>query len=126
MKTMHFSLLAIAAVACSALAQEVPKEISGRWSWPARNVSQTFSLEDIQRKGEGMFAAKLTWWTINPSCAIRDAAIEGRLTATGLSFDATTKCNDSFSVELTRSNSGWKGTGTNKGSSGVVVEIAAK
>lgn len=126
MKALYVPVLATAAVALSVSARELPKEIAGRWSLPARNVSQTFSLEDIQRKGEGMFSAKLTWWTVNSACAVRGEAIEGRVTVNGLSFDATTKCNDSFSVELNRSDSGWKGTGTSKGPGGLVVELAAK
>ena len=112
-------------VSAGAQAQHLPKEISGRWTWQARGASQTFPLDNIEHKEGGTFAATLTWWTIDSKCAIRSAPITGRVTDTGLSFDATTKCNVSFTAELDRSGSGWQGKGTTKGDNAVVVDLKA-
>lgn len=126
MRLILTSIVVAALVAPPVFAQDLPKEITGRWSWSARNVSQTFSLEDIQVKDGATFAARLTWWTVNGKCAIRGEAVQGQVSPTGLAFEATTQCNDVFAVELNRADGGWKGTGKSKGPSAVVVEISAK
>ena len=118
-------LAAVFFVSALAQAQDLPKEISGRWTRQARGASQTFSRDNIQRKEGSSFAATLTWWTIDPKCAIRSVPITGRVTDTGRSFDATTKCDVSFTAELNRSASGWQGKGTTKGENAAVVDLKA-
>jgi hypothetical protein len=103
---------------------EPPKELSGRWTWAERKISQSFSLESIQKTDETTFSATLTWWTINSTCAIRSQPISGQLTPTGLSFKAVTKCDDAFEVDLIRGETGWSGKATNKAKS-VVVDVTA-
>ena len=126
-KIIGSAVLVITIATSYSIAQlpDLPKELSGRWTWPARNASQTFSLEDIQRQNGDSFSAKLTWWTIDSKCAIRGIPITGKVTQTGLSFDATSMCNISFTVELDRAEKGWQGKGTTKGANPVVVEVKA-
>lgn len=113
----------LSAFAC---AQELPKEISGRWNWAARNLSQTFSLENIQRTDPTSFSANLTWWTLDHACTLRSVPITGRATDERLSFDARTNCDLAFTVELKRSDTGWQGTAETRSGTPIVLELKAK
>ncbi len=121
-------LVASLVVACNcAVAQstELPDSLSGRWTWVERNLGQAFSLDDIKTQPDQSFTAKLTWWTIDPKCAIRSSPIVGKQTAAGLTFDAKTKCDQTFSAELARASSGWAGKATTTSGNTVVVELKA-
>jgi hypothetical protein len=124
MNSRLLTLGAAALVSITVLAQsmQLPKEISGRWSFSGG--SNIFSLEDIAPTSDGGFTAKLTWWTRDPACVVRNEPISGKTTTTGISFDSKTKCGVEFSVELTRSEKQWLGKGTTSG--GVVVDIRAQ
>lgn len=109
-----------------AFAEELPKEISGRWVWESRRVSQTFSLENI-RLGEGQaFTADLTWWAVDPKCTLRNQPITGERTQTGLKFSATTKCDVAFTVDLQRADGGWRGQAVTTRPAGVTLDLTAK
>ena len=88
----------------------LPKEISGRWTIQGTPRTQTFSIRDISAKPDGNFSATLTWWTFDPKCTLRDEPITGKMTDTGLSFEAKTKCDVSFLAMLERSKNEWAGT----------------
>jgi len=119
------SLSLLLASACSlAFAQDLPKEISGRWFWAARNVGQSFSLEDIQKTAGG-FSARLTWWTMDGKCTVRGEPVTGQVNGNEIAFDAATKCN-SFKARLVRDGDGWKGSATTTGAPAVTVEMTAK
>ncbi|KAB2918414.1 MAG: hypothetical protein F9K30_17810 [Dechloromonas sp.] len=126
MPTRHLLAAALFVLAGSAGASDLPAEISGRWSWNEKGLSQAFALEDIRRTDAGSFSANLTWWTINPRCAIRSVPISGRIDDKGLSFDARTACDATFTAELQRSGEGWQGKATTTSGDRVVVEISAK
>jgi hypothetical protein len=112
-----------ASVTC---AQEspLPKELSGRWAVPNTNLSDLFSLEEMTATADSSFAAKLTWWTRDRSCVIRSEPISGRVTPTGITFDAKTKCDVAFTVELNRQEKAWAGKGST--TSGRLVQIELK
>lgn len=112
--------------ALTASASDLPAEISGRWSWSEKGVSQSFALENIRRTDAGAFSATLTWWTINPRCAIRGVPVNGRVDDKGLSFDAKTACDGTFTAELQRNGDGWQGKATTTSGDRVVVDISAK
>jgi hypothetical protein len=57
MNDRRWTFVAVCFASAIAQAQDLPKEISGRWAWQARGASQTFSLDNIQRKEGGSFAA---------------------------------------------------------------------
>jgi hypothetical protein len=122
------NLLARACLGLAALwpavvqAEALPAELSGRWSWPEKSISQTFSLEDIQPVGEAGFKARLTWWTRDSRCAIRGKEIEGQRTADGIRFEAVTACDVRFSAELSRAGDDWRGSAQ---SGAVTVELKA-
>ena len=105
---------------------QAPKELSGRWTFAPANRSNSFSLDDIAAAPDGSFTAKLTWWTTDPKCAVRNEAISGRMTATGLTFDARTKCDVDFTAVLNRSENEWVGQATTKGANAATVEMKAK
>ena len=126
MKSNRWLAAALCTLGALAHAQDLPKSLSGRWTWAEKGASQTFSLDNIQRQGDNAFSASLTWWTMNPKCAIRNAPIVGRITEAGLAFDATTKCDVSFTAELSRAEKGWQGKGLTKNDSSVVVDIKAE
>ena len=113
----HFRRHLIALLACTVTtlvcAQEMPlpKEIKGRYSAIGTSSGQIFSLSDITQRPDSTFAAKLTWWTSQASCTVRSAPITGRVTPTGLAFDAKTNCDVAFSIELNRQEKGWVGKG---------------
>jgi hypothetical protein len=115
----------LAAAAAQTQAQDVPAELSGRWNWIARGFTQTFALDEIRRQDAGNFTAKLTWWTTESRCAVRGEPITGTITATGLSFDAKTRCNVGFTVDLQRADKGWKGKATTHTPTPVVVDLTA-
>lgn len=104
---------------------ELPGALSGRWSWAQRGGSQTFFLDDIKAQPDRSFTAKLTWWTIDTKCAIRGEPVVGRITKSGLAFDAKTKCDVGFTAELLRGTSGWTGQATTTGTTPVVVQRKA-
>jgi hypothetical protein len=119
--------LLVAGLLASSLiqAQDLPRELNGRWNWQGR-ATQVFSLEDIQRKDDQSFTAKLTWWTRDTKCAIRGEPITGRLTAAGLGFDSVTKCGDAFTAELQPTQGGWNGFADTKGAHPIRVELSAQ
>ncbi|MCP5280155.1 MAG: hypothetical protein H6930_00890 [Rhodoferax sp.] len=117
--------MVVASSCVVAQSTELPDSISGRWSWVERNLGQTFSRNDIKAQPDQSFTAKLTWWTIDPKCSIRGTPIVGKLTSTGLAFDARTKCDQTFAAELGRASSGWVGKATTTCGNTVVVEMKA-
>lgn len=119
-------VLALAFGCAAASAQELPKEISGRWTWTARGATQVFSLEDIQTQGSG-FSAKLTWWTQDSKCTLRGEPITGRVSGQEIAFDARTKCDVAFTATLARSGAEWAGTAkTTNTPQPVVLDLKAK
>ena len=114
------SLLAFA----GAHAQTLPDEISGRWHLGSGR-SQTFALEGIKPGPGDDFQATLTWWTLDPNCAIRGKAVSGKVTAQGLRLDATTQCKTSFTIELERRGDAWGGQARAHGSD-IAAEQRAK
>jgi hypothetical protein len=115
-------LLGAAAGAC---AQDLPKELNGRWTWGNR-ATQTFALENIVAGEGGTFAAQLTWWTMESRCAIRGEPVTGKVTPGGLSFASTTKCNNSFRVTLDRAADGWKGNVVTDGPNSITADVTAR
>ncbi len=115
---LHFRRHLIALLACLmttwVCAQELPlpKEIKGRYAALGTTSGQIFSLSDITQRPDSTFAAKLTWWTSQASCTVRSAPITGRVTPTGIAFDAATNCGVAFSIELNRQEKGWVGKGS--------------
>ena len=95
------------AAGCAAAA-DLPSSLSGRWS--LRTFNQKFALDDIQDKGDGTFAAKLTWWTKDSKCALRSVPVTGQITDKGIRWNATTACKVPFEAELVRGDGGWEGT----------------
>jgi hypothetical protein len=104
----------------------LPQQLSGRWLFRPNNSTQVFSLKEIAAGPDGKFAAKLTWWTFDPSCRFADVPLTGEVTATGIRFDAKTLCNVEFTAILDRSGEAWAGTATTKGNNPVVIELNAK
>lgn len=117
------ALLGLAGVSLAQV-PEVPASLSGRWTWVDRSISQTFALDDIKVQPDQTFAAKFTWWTNESRCALRGEPIVGKLTATGLSFDAKTKCDVAFTVVLSPASSGWAGTASTSGDA-LVLQLKA-
>jgi hypothetical protein len=125
--------LLLAAAGALAQAQEppkdLPKDLHGHWTLIARGdhpATEPFDLENIQRKEEGAFAARLTWTMPDARCTIRYKQITGRVTASGLSFNWSTPCNDSFRGELARGGVGWVGQATSQATPPAVMELTAK
>ena len=86
---------ALAQVPAPAPASELPKDLHGRWTGTpqgGRAPSQTFDLENIQRKEADSFAARLSWTASDPKCSIRYQPVIGRVTAKGLALDAAMPC----------------------------------
>lgn len=131
---MHFArhtmaCLAIVLPLSSVLAQpaQLPKDIAGRWSLPGTDRSNLFSLDGIAAAPDGTsFTAALTWWTTDPKCSVRNEPVSGKVTASGMSFDAKTKCGVEFTAVLQRTGAEWAGQATTKGGNSTVVELKAK
>lgn len=117
--------LAVASSCAGAQSTDLPESLSGRWTLVERNLGQAFSLSEIKAQADQSFTAKLTWWTLDPKCSIRGVPIVGKLTSTGLAFDARTKCDQTFAAELGRASSGWAGKATTTSGNTVVVEMKA-
>jgi hypothetical protein len=124
--------LLLAAAAVSAQAQgaprELPKDLHGRWTVvPAgsKPVTQPFDLENIQRKDDGTFSARLTWTTADPKCIVRYQPMTGRVTPSGLSFETVTKCDVAISAELAQQGSTWIGKATSKATPPTVMDLTA-
>ena len=124
---MRSMLVLLATLGCAAVfAQDLPKEISGRWTWTARGATQVFSLEDIQAQGSG-FTAKLTWWTQDSKCTLRGEPITGRVVGQEIAFEARTKCDVAFTATLARSGAEWAGSAkTTNTPQPVLLELKAK
>ncbi|HEY6565205.1 MAG TPA: hypothetical protein VIY86_11945 [Pirellulaceae bacterium] len=125
-----FAALAVACLAlvgaeANAQSPQLPNSVNGRWTWVQRGWTQTFSLEEIKANPDKTFTAKLTWWTFDLKCSIRDAAIVGRQTESGIAFDATTKCDVSFTAELVRGPSGWTGKAATTSGVAIVLDLKA-
>lgn len=122
----RFGLFASLAVTSLAMAQQpLPKELSGRYVIVGTRVTQTFTLKDITADGDSAFKAKLTWWTRNTPCDLKDEPIVGRVTATGISFDAKS-CDIPFTVELNRAEKDWIGKGATTGGPARTLELKAE
>ncbi|MBL0391384.1 hypothetical protein JJ685_09560 [Ramlibacter monticola] len=123
-------LLATTGALAQSPVQDLPKDLHGRWtSKPAGSaaVTQPFDLENIQRKDDGSFSARLTWTAADAKCTIRYQPITGRITSSGLAFEAKTPCDQPLSAELARGAAGaWVGMASNKATPPVVVELTAK
>ena len=105
---------------------QLPKDLSGRWTFVAAGRTNTFSLDEIATTQDGKFTAKLTWWTTDPACTVRNEPVAGLLTTKGITFDAKTKCNVEFTAILNAGEKEWTGQATTKGANSVVVEMKAK
>lgn len=104
---------------------QLPNELSGRYTVVGTTATQLFSLQDIVQDGDKAFKAKLTWWTVNPRCLIKDEPIVGRITATGIAFDAKTKCDLPFTAELDRTEKHWVGRGSTTAGPQLALELKA-
>ena len=92
------------------LAQPLPASLSGRWTGVSNsNMSQTFALDQIEAKGDGTFTARLTWWTMNAACTVRDQPIGGQWRDGAFKFTARTACDVTFNVDLARGDGDWRG-----------------
>ena len=118
-----------AAVACIGASQaqdaQIPREITGRWTMQSTGRSQTFVLEEITVSPDKTFRARLTWWTSDPKCLIKNEPIVGLTSADGINFDAKNKCDVSFTAKLTRGKSEWIGTATTTSGPLVVLDLKA-
>lgn len=123
LKTLVIAITAISPV----LAQEaqLPKEISGRWTMQSTGRTQTFAVEDISVSPDKTFKARLTWWTSDPKCVIRNEPVVGKIGDDGITFDAKNKCDVSFTTKLTRNKSEWVGTATTTSGPAVVLDLKA-
>lgn len=128
-------LLALAGAAALAqapatdAAQDLPKDLHGRWTAKAtggRAATQPFDLENIQRKEGNTFAARLSWTTADARCTIRYQPVTGQVTPSGLKFEMKTPCQEALTAELTRGPGGWVGMASNTANPPQVVEITAR
>ena len=122
---MTFALAVAATESAFPQAAELPKEIAGRWTMQASGRTQTFSIEEISAQTDGTFRAKLTWWTSDPKCLIKNEPIIGKFGNDGISFDAKNKCDVSFTTILGRDRTGWTGTATTTSGPTVVLDLKA-
>jgi hypothetical protein len=105
------SVLLVLADLGSAQQTPLPKELSGRYLHAESGRSQTFSLDEIAERPDKTFSAKLTWWSITDSrCSVRGEPIVGRVTDSGIAFDAKNKCDLGFTVQLDRGKNEWTGS----------------
>ena len=105
---------------------QVPKELSGRWTLAAAGRTNTFSLDDISAGPDASFTAKLTWWTTDPKCTVRKEPISGKVTATGIAFNAATKCGVEFTAVLNQTGNEWLGEAVGKAPNSPAVELKAR
>lgn len=87
--------------------------------------TQTFAVEDIAVSPDKTFKARLTWWTSDPKCVIRNEPVVGKIGEDGITFDAKNKCDVAFTTKLTRSKSEWIGTATTTSGPVVVLDLKA-
>jgi len=123
---LHLIRALAALFVSNALGQELPAEIAGRWSGTGSNgrpITQTFTLQKMEA-APGGFKGVLTWWTSVPKCKIEDEPLTGTYAGGVLAFDAKTKCDVAFRVELSRRDSGWEGKATVV--NGPVLDVSAK
>jgi hypothetical protein len=125
--------LLLAAAGLGALAQDapkdLPKDLHGHWAPTAktgRAAGEPFDLENITRKDDGTFQARLSWTAADPRCTIRYQPITGRVTASGLHFEPKTPCKETWTAELARNGAVWVGMASNTASPPVVLELTAK
>jgi hypothetical protein len=126
--------LLLAAAAALAQAQQPTKDpqpdLHGHWTLIARGdhpATAPFDLENIKRKDDGTFAARLTWTMPDARCTIRYQQITGRVTPPGLSFEWKTPCNDVFHAQLEPGAAGaWVGQATSQAAPPAVMELSAK
>ena len=118
------SILAIATNAAQAQ-EALPKELSGRYVAVGTTVTQVFSLREMTQDTDKTFTAKLTWWTRDQKCVIRNESIIGRITATGIAFDARTKCDVPFTAELNRAEKNWIGKAATTDGPPIALELQA-
>jgi hypothetical protein len=127
----NFRNLIVAAIAVTAVGHvyaqvpQLPKEISGRWTMQSTGRTQTFAIEDISLEADKTFRARLTWWTSDPRCLIKNEPIVGKLSDEGIAFDAKNKCDVSFTTKLSRKEAGWAGTATTTSGPVVVLDLKA-
>lgn len=103
----------------------LPTSIEGRWTF--RNFTNVYAIKDISAAADGTFSAKLTWWTPNPACAVKNEPIKGTVAGEVISFEATTQCNAQFSVELERKGgSEWLGKSATKNDPSLVATVTGQ
>ena len=113
-------------LAATALSQDLPASIKGRWRYPRDGTSQVFSLQDIKAQPDKTFTAKLTWWQLNPWCATRDLPIVGRRNEFGgIAFEVPRMCGVGYMAELDRSPSGWVGRASSGYGWGLALDLKA-
>jgi hypothetical protein len=113
-------------LAASAVGQELPPSLNGRWRYPPDGTSQVFSLNEIRAQADRTFTAKLTWWQTNPWCATRDLPIVGRQTDLGgIAFEVPRVCGVGYLAELYRSPSGWVGRASSGYGWGLALDLSA-
>lgn len=117
--------LQLSLVAIPVAAQPLPPQIEGQWTWQERRITHPFMLTKLQA-GEGTFTANLTWVTIDPKCALRDAAVSGQMTEGTITFASRTKCNIPFTVDLKRTPSGWVGKAVAKAVVDLELDLKAQ
>lgn len=125
-RQMTVTFIAIAAAGLTG-AQDapVPKDISGRWTMQGTARTQTFAIEDITVNADRTFRAKLTWWTSDPKCLIKNEPIVGQLVEGVLQFEAKNRCDVSFTTKLSRTDNEWTGTATTTSGPMVVLNLKA-
>jgi len=130
MKTIvPFIPLLLVAFAASAQQEELPKDLHGRWTTATqagRTAPRPFDLENLKRKDDGTFAARLSWTTAEAKCTVRYQPVTGRATPAGLKFEWVTPCGEAITAELAPGAGGWVGQATNKAAPPAVMDLTAK
>jgi len=118
----------LALAQATAPTQDLPKDLHGRWTAGAAGAAtQPFDLENIERQNDGSFKARLSWTGSDPKCTIRYQPVTGRVTTTGLSFDAVTPCKEAVHAELARGAAGaWVGQASTKATPPALLQLTAK
>lgn len=104
----------------------LPTELSGRWTLASTGRTDLFSLDEITPASGNIFRAKLTWWTTDRSCRLHKEPIEGQVTATGIVFNARTRCDVAFTAELHRGENEWTGQARVQGPNPASVDMRAR